>query len=52
MGDEGEGGGVNGVEMSCWMMGHYFWHYSSEQRVFLSPLPEGLKAGRAGSSLD
>lgn len=48
MGDEGESGGVNGVEMSCRMMGHYFWHYSSEPRVFLSPLLEGLKAGRAG----
>lgn len=37
MGDEGESGGVNGVEMSCRMMGHYFWRYSSEPRVFLAP---------------
>lgn len=27
-------GGVNGVEMSCRMMGHYFWHRSSEPLVF------------------
>lgn len=33
MGDGGESGGVNGVEMSCRMMGHYFWHYSSEPLV-------------------
>lgn len=48
MGDEGESGGVNGVEMSCRMMGHYFWRYSSEPLVFLSPFLKGLKAGRAG----
>lgn len=35
-GDGGESGGVNGVEMSCRMMGHYFWHCSSEPLVFRS----------------
>lgn len=34
VGDGAESGGVNGVEMSCRMMGHYFLHYSSEPLVF------------------